>query len=281
MADTVRKRSIERFRAMARRDEKIVMLTVYDYPSARIAEEAGIDIVFVGDSLAMVVLGYPSTVPVTMDEMIVFMKAVARGTRTPLLLGDMPFGSFLEPNMAVENAARIVKEGGMDAVKLEGGKDACDIVAAIVRRGIPVMGHIGLTPQTSSAHGGPRLQGKRAADAQRLLEDARALQDAGAFGVVLELVPEEVAHQISDELDIPTIGIGSGSACDGQVLVWHDVLGLSGAYGRHVRRYADLYGVTLEAVREYSADVRSGRFPAEDQTWHMSEEEKRSFVGVG
>jgi 3-methyl-2-oxobutanoate hydroxymethyltransferase len=272
--------SVERLKAMADHNEKIAMLTVYDHPSAMIAEEAGLDIAFVGDSLAMLVLGHPSTVPITLDEMLVFMAAVARGACTPLLLGDMPFGSFLEPNQAVANAARIVKEGGMDAVKLEGGAEMCDVVAAIVRRGIPVMGHIGLTPQTSSAHGGYRVQGRKAAQANRLTNDALALEEAGAFAVVLELVPAEVAQTISDRVAIPTIGIGSGAGCDGQVLVWHDLLGMSGAYGRHVRRYADIRAASLAAVTAYVEDVRSGRFPSEEQTWHMSEAEQRSFAAI-
>jgi 3-methyl-2-oxobutanoate hydroxymethyltransferase len=280
VAERLRKMSVEKLRAMADSGERIAMLTVYDHPSAVTAEDAGLDIAFVGDSLAMLVLGYPSTVPVTLDQMLVFMAAVSRGARTPLLLGDMPFGSFLEPGLAVTNAARIVKEGGMDAVKLEGGADVCDVVEAVVRRGMPVMGHIGLTPQTSSAHGGYRVQGRKAEQAQGLMRDAQALEDAGAFAVVLELVPSEVAAAITERLTIPTIGIGSGAGCNGQVLVWHDLLGISTAYGKHVRSYADLHGTTLDAVTSYIADVRSGRFPSEDQTWHMSEEEHRSFAAI-
>jgi 3-methyl-2-oxobutanoate hydroxymethyltransferase len=280
MAERLSKTSVEKLRAMADRGERIAMLTVYDHPSAVIAEEAGLDIAFVGDSLAMLVLGYPSTVPVTLDQMLVFMAAVSRGAQAPLLLGDMPFGSFLEPRQAVANAARIVKEGGMDAVKLEGGVDVCDVVAAIVRRGIPVVGHIGLTPQTSGAHGGYRVQGKKAPQAQQLIHDAQALEDAGAFAVVLELVPSEVASTITERLTIPTIGIGSGAGCNGQVLVWHDLLGISTVYGRHVRQYADLRQTALDAVTSYIADVRSGRFPSEDQTWHMSEAEHRSFAAI-
>ncbi len=278
MSGKPRKVSIERLASMSRRGEKIVMLTVYDYPSAVIAQEAGIDIVFVGDSLAMLVLGHESTVPVTVDEMLVFMKAVARGAGTPLLLGDLPFGSYLSPEMAVTNAARLVKEGGMDAVKLEGGEEVCDIVEALVRRGMPVMGHIGLTPQTSSPHGGYRVQGKRADQALKLVRDAQALAEAGAFGVVLELVPSEVARVVTQRVDIPTIGIGSGPHCSGQVLVWHDLLGLSDSYGKHVRQYADLRGATLEALGRYAGDVRSGRFPDEDQTWHMTDEEREIFA---
>jgi 3-methyl-2-oxobutanoate hydroxymethyltransferase len=272
--------SVEKLRSMAAGGQKIVMLTAYDHPSAMIAEEAGIDIAFVGDSLAMLVLGLPSTVPVKLDEMLVFMKAVSRGAHSPLLLGDMPFGSFLHPDQAVSNAARILKEGGMDAVKLEGGLEVADVVAAITRRGIPVMGHIGLTPQTSGAHGGYRLQGKKAGQAMKLVDDALALEGAGAFAVVLELVPGEVAKMVSERLTIPTIGIGSGADCDGQVLVWHDLLGLSTAYGKHVRQYANLHEVTLDAVTTYAADVRSERFPSEEQTWHMSDAEHRSLMAI-
>lgn len=262
---------------MARQGEKIVMLTAYDFPSAQIVQEAGVDIAFVGDSLAMLMLGHDSTVPVTLDEMLVFMKAVARGARTPLLLGDLPFGSYLELGQAVANAGRLIKEGGMDAVKLEGGAKMCDIVAAIVDRDIPVMGHIGLTPQTSGPHGGYRVRGRRTEAAMRLVDDALALQEAGAFAVVLELVPVEVASAISDRLEIPTIGIGSGIGCDGQVLVWHDVLGLSLSHGRHVRRYADLRRDILASVRTFANDVRGGQFPSEDESWHMPAEEREAF----
>ena len=208
------------------------------------------------------------------------MKAVSRGARTPLLLGDMPFGSFLDPDQAVLNAARIVKEGGMDAVKTRGRRGGHGCCGSHRSRGIPVMGHIGLTPQTSGAHGGYRVQGKKAEAGLRLIQDAQALENAGAFGVVLELVPGEVAQQVSDHVSIPTIGIGSGVTCAGQVLVWHDLLGLSSAYGRHVRQYADLHAVTLGAIGEYAADVRAGRFPSEEQTWHMSDQELQNFVGV-
>jgi 3-methyl-2-oxobutanoate hydroxymethyltransferase len=279
MTDLPPKISIEKLNSMTAKHEKIVMLTVYDYPSAVIAEEAQIDIAFVGDSLAMLVLGHDSTVAVTMDEMLVFMKAVSKGARTPLLLGDMPFGSFLEPELAVYNASRILKEGRMDAVKLEGGAGISDVVSAIARRDIPVMGHIGLTPQTSGAHGGFKVQGRRASQAERLLDDALALEKAGAFAIVLELVPIEVAEVISRRLTIPTIGIGSGLACDGQVLVWHDVLGQSvSPYGRHVRQYANIHSVTLSAVRAYCQDVRAGEFPSERETWHMKPDEATSFA---
>ncbi|HZT97531.1 MAG TPA: 3-methyl-2-oxobutanoate hydroxymethyltransferase [Chloroflexota bacterium] len=272
--------SIEKLQGMKRRSEKIVMLTTYDYPAARIAEEAGVDIAFVGDSLAMLVLGHSSTVPVTLDEMLVFMKAVSRGASAPLLLGDLPFGSYLQPSTAIESSGRIIKEGGMDAVKLEGGKDVAAVVRAIVGAGVPVMGHIGLTPQTSGAHGGFKVQGRRADQARRLVEDALALEEAGVFGVVLETIPVEVAASITERLTVPTIGIGSGIGCDGQVLVWHDMLGISGAYGRHVKQYATLAATMLEAVRAYGEDVRAKRFPDEDQTWHMAEEELELFAAV-
>ncbi len=263
---------------MKRKRQKIVMLTTYDYPSARIAETADIDIAFVGDSLAMLVLGYDSTVPVTLDEMLVFMKAVARGASSPLLLGDLPFGSYLTPSQAIESSGRIIKEGGMDAVKLEGGSNVCEVVRAIVKTGIPVMGHIGLTPQTSGAHGGFKVQGRRAEQAKTLAEDAYALQEAGAFAIVLETVPVEVAEAITRRLSIPTIGIGSGIECDGQVLVWHDMLGISGAYGRHVKQYAELGDAMIAAATAYTDDVRASRFPDEAQTWHMADEELLAFT---
>jgi 3-methyl-2-oxobutanoate hydroxymethyltransferase len=274
-----RKTSIEQLQAMADRGEKIVMVTTYDYPSARLVEEAGLDIAFVGDSLAMTVLGYESTVPVTLDEMLVFMKAVARGARTPLLLGDLPFGSYSDPQEAIRSSVRVIKEGGMDAVKLEGGAEVAEIVRAITRTGIPVMGHIGLTPQTSSAHGGFKVQGRHAEQARKLVNDALALEAAGAFAIVLETIPMEVAASISARLRIPTIGIGSGAHCDGQVLVWHDLLNfVQGAQGRHVKHYADLNSVIATALRQYADEVRAGVFPAEEHAWHMKEEELEAFA---
>jgi 3-methyl-2-oxobutanoate hydroxymethyltransferase len=271
--------SVEKLSTMAARDEKIVMVTAYDHPSARLAEEAGVDVILVGDSAAMAVLGYDGTVPVTLEEMLVFMRAVARGAHIPLLVGDLPFGSYIDSDTAVKSSASVLKEGGMDAVKLEGGTSVADIVSAIVKVGIPVMGHIGLTPQTSRAHGGFKVQGRGAPQARKLVDDAVALEDAGAFAVVLETIPVEVAAVITDRLTIPTIGIGSGVRCDGQVLVWHDLLGISSAYGRHVKPYAHLDEAMRSGVQSYAADVRSGRFPGEEQSWHMAEEELNQFVG--
>jgi 3-methyl-2-oxobutanoate hydroxymethyltransferase len=276
---TPRKMSVEKLSAMARQQEKIVMLTVYDFPSAHLAEEAGVDVILVGDSAAMAVLGYDATVPVTLEEMLVFMRAVARGAKLPLLVGDLPFGSYLDPGEAVKSSASIVKHGGMDAVKLEGGSNVADIVSAIVKVGIPVMGHVGLTPQTSGAHGGFKVQGRGAHQARKLVDDAVALEDAGAFAVVLETIPLEVAGVISDRLTVPTIGIGSGVRCDGQVLVWHDLLGISSAYGRHVKPYAQLGEAISSGIKSYAADVRAAQFPGEEQSWHMAEEELNQFIG--
>jgi 3-methyl-2-oxobutanoate hydroxymethyltransferase len=271
--------SIDHLLKMTAQRDPIVMLTAYDFPSAQVAQEAGVDIIFVGDSVAMVMLGYESTVPVSLEEMLVFMRAVARGARTPLLLGDMPFGTYLTPEQGLGCAARLLKEGGMDAVKLEGGRMVADVVRALSHRGIPVMGHIGLTPQTAGPYGGFKRQGRTASRARELVEDALALQAAGAFGVVLELVPDEVAAAISAQLEIPTIGIGSGPRCDGQVLVWHDALGWSTTYGRHVRPFADLRAQTLAGLQRYVGEVRSGDFPGPDQTFHMSEKSRSEFIG--
>lgn len=227
----------------------------------------------------MAVLGYDATVPVTLSEMLVFMRAVARGAKAPLLVGDLPFGSYLDPRQAVTSSAAVVKEGGMDAVKLEGGANVADIVSAIVNVGIPVMGHIGLTPQTAAAHGGFKVQGRGARQARKLVDDAVALEEAGAFAIVLETIPLEVAGVISDRVTVPTIGIGSGNRCDGQVLVWHDLLGISSGYGRHVRPYAELGQAISVGIKSYAADVRTGQFPGEEQSWHMAEEELNQFIG--
>jgi 3-methyl-2-oxobutanoate hydroxymethyltransferase len=276
---TSRKISVEKLSSMARRNEKIVMVTAYDHPSAKMAEEAGVDVILVGDSVAMAVLGYDSTVPVSLEEMLVFMSAVSRGATVPLLVGDLPFGSYLKPGDAVKSSARVIKQGGLDAVKLEGGANVARIVHAIVTAGIPVMGHIGLTPQTSGAHGGFKVQGRGAQQARTLVDDAVALEEAGAFAVVLETIPVEVASVISDRLAIPTIGIGSGMRCDGQVLVWHDLLGISSGYGRHVKAFAQVDQVIIAALTSYAAEVRSSEFPSEQQSWHMAEDELNQFIG--
>ena len=268
--------------AMVEREERIVMVTAYDYPSGRLADAAGMDIVLVGDSAAMTVLGHASTVPATMDEMLMLTRAVTRGAQRPLVVADMPFGSFqVSDEEAVRNGVRFVKEAGVDAVKLEGAGPSLSRVLALVGAGIPVMGHIGLTPQSATMLGGFKAQGKTAAKARRLVEDAVALEDAGCFSLVLEAVPAPVAAQIGERLTIPTIGIGSGPDCDGQVLVLHDVLGLyEGHSPRFAKRYADLATEIYGALERFAGDVRSGAFPAEEHTYEMPEEELAAFLGA-
>ncbi|MEJ5198310.1 MAG: 3-methyl-2-oxobutanoate hydroxymethyltransferase [Anaerolineae bacterium] len=265
------------------RGEPITMVTAYDYPSALAADRAGLDSILVGDSLGMVVLGYDSTVPVTMEEMIHHCRAVRRGAQYAFLIGDLPFMSYQADRVeAVRNAGRLVKEGGMDAVKLEGGRAMADTVAAIVAAGILVVGHIGLTPQSSASLGGYRVQGKTAADAQRLLEDAEALQAAGASLLVLEMVPDRVAEAISRRLRIPTIGIGAGAGCDGQVLVLHDLLGLFDRFTpRFARRYADLFAEMERALAAYRDDVVARRFPAAEHAFPMDEAEWEAWTRAG
>ena len=264
---------------LKRRGQPIAMITAYDAPSGRLADAAGADVVLVGDSAAMTVLGHDSTVPATMDEMLLLTRAATRGARRPLVVADMPFGSFqVSDGEAVANAIRFVKESGADAVKLEGAGPMLSRVEAIVGAGIPVMGHIGLTPQSATMLGGFRAQGRTAARAVRLVTDALALEAAGCFSIVLEAVPAPVAARISERLSIPTIGIGAGAGCDGQVLVWHDLLGLyEGRAPRFVKRYADVAKVVLDAVGAYVADVRAGRFPEEQHTYAMPEEEQLAF----
>ena len=264
---------------MKRRREPIVMVTAYDYPSGRIADTAGIDVVLVGDSAAMTVLGNDSTVPATMEEMIMLTRAAARGAERPLVVADMPFGSFqVSDEEAVRNGVRFVKEADADAVKLEGAGATLSRVHALVGAGIPVMGHVGLTPQSATMLGGFRAQGRTAEKARRLLQDARALEAAGCFAIVLEAVPAQVAARITESLTVPTIGIGSGRGCDGQVLVFHDLLGLyDGKAPRFVKRYADLATVTRSALERYAADVRSGAFPADEHTYSIPEEELAAF----
>ncbi len=270
-----KKVTVRTLRAKKRRGEPITMLTAYDYPSAVAVDRAGVDVILVGDSLGMVVLGYDTTLPVTMDDMIHHCKAVARGAHYPLLVGDMPFMSYqVSVEEAVRNAGRFLQEGGMDAVKLEGGRERIETIRAIVSAGIPVMGHIGLTPQSVNQLGGFRAQGKTAAAAKRLLDDALALQDAGVFSIVLESVPGKLAALISEKLDVPTIGIGAGVGCDGQVLVFHDLLGLFDRFTpRFVKQYAQLHEVIDSALREYVDDVLSRRFPAAEHTVEMKPEE--------
>ena len=256
---------------MKGRGEKIVMLTAYDFPSARLAQEAGVDMVLVGDSLGMVVLGYDSTLPVTMDDMIHHTKAVVRGCERPLVVGDMPFMSYQTGwRDAMVNAARFMKETGCGAVKLEGGVRSAETVRKLVEAGIPVMGHIGLTPQSVNQLGGFKLQGKTPAAAVQLMHDAQALEQAGAFAIVLETIPAPLAELLTQRLSVPTIGIGAGVHCDGQVQVFHDLLGLFDAFvPKHTRRYADAGTLIREAVAQYAADVRTGAFPTAKQSYKM------------
>lgn len=260
----------------------ITMLTAYDFSAAVLVDQADIDIILVGDSLGMVMLGYSGTTQVTMDEMLHHCQAVARGTSGAFLVGDMPFMSYqADLAEAVRNAGRFLKEAGMDCVKVEGGAEIAHTVRAIVRAGIPVMGHIGLTPQTVSQLGGYRIQGKTAAAAQSLLEDAVALQEAGCFSLVLEAIPAAVATQISQKLTIPTLGIGAGAGCDGQVLVYHDMLGLyDRLQPRFVKEYGAIGAAITTAVQTYSAEVRSREFPAEEHTYPMNEAEEAAFLAA-
>jgi 3-methyl-2-oxobutanoate hydroxymethyltransferase len=249
---------------------KITCLTAYDYPTARLLDEAGVDILLVGDSLGMVVLGHASTLPVTLDEMLHHTRAVRRGTNHALLVADMPYGSYHDdPHEAVRNAVRFVKEAGAEAVKIEGGERRFDVISRLVEAEIPVMGHIGLTPQSVNAFGGFRVQGKSASAADQLLRDARAVEAAGAFSVVLESIPREIAARITAELHIPTIGIGAGPDCDGQVLVIHDLIGMSfGHKPKFARRYAEVGEIISRAAAEYCRDVRAGTFPSDEESYH-------------
>jgi 3-methyl-2-oxobutanoate hydroxymethyltransferase len=264
---------------MKRRGDRIVMITAYDAPSARIADAAGVELILVGDTAAMVMLGHESTIPVTLDEMIVLTKAVTRSARRPLVIGDLPFGTYeISDEQAVGSAIRMVKEGGADVVKLEGAGRMLSRVRAIADSNIGVMGHVGLTPQSATKLGGFKAQGRSADAALKLYEDALALQDAGCFAVVLEAVPAPVAALVTEALDVPTIGIGAGAHCDGQVLVWHDLLGLyTGRQPRFVKRYAEVAGVISDAVSSYAADVRSGAFPEAQHTYAMPDEELAQF----
>jgi 3-methyl-2-oxobutanoate hydroxymethyltransferase len=266
--------------AMKRRGNKIVMVTAYDAPGARFAEDAGIDVVLVGDTAAMVMLGHEgTTVPVTVDEMLFLTRTVSRQSRRPIVVGDLPFGSYqVSDEDAVRNAIRFVKEGGADVVKLEG---AVSRVRAIVEAGIPVMAHIGLTPQSATMLGGFKTQGKTAEAALKLVDEAHALEDAGAMSIVLEAIPAPVAARITAELSIPTFGIGAGPDCDGQVLVYHDLLGLTeGHLPRFVKRYANLSREIRDALEAYAAEVRSGAFPGEEHTYEMPAEELAEFEGA-
>jgi len=260
--------------AKTEKGQPITMVTAYDYPTGVMADRAGMDIILVGDSLAMVVLGYENTVTVTMEEMLHHCRAVARGARHPLLVGDMPFMSYhVSTAQAVENAGRFLKEGYMDVVKLEGGRERAQAVRAIVEAGIPVMGHIGLTPQTVSMLGGFRTQGRTAEAALKLIDDALALEEAGCFSLVLEAIPDRVATLITEKLNIPTIGIGGGAGTDGQVLVLHDMLGMFDRFTpKFVKKYADFFGAGTKALQQYVQDVEQGVFPGPEHVFTMKDD---------
>jgi 3-methyl-2-oxobutanoate hydroxymethyltransferase len=261
--------------AMKRDGKRITMMTAYDAAFARLVEAAGIDVILVGDSLGMVVLGHPNTVPVTMDDMVRHAAAVSRGASRPLLVGDMPFGSYQTgPTDALRNAARFLKEAGMDAVKLEGGHETVPLVKALVENGIAVMAHVGLTPQRVAQFGGFKTQARSARAARTLIDDAVALEDAGAFSIVLESIPAPVAAMVTERLQVPTIGIGAGIDCDGQVLVLHDVLGLYGDFKpKFAKRYAEIGAAVVDALRAFDGDVREGRFPDAEHSFTMKESE--------
>jgi 3-methyl-2-oxobutanoate hydroxymethyltransferase len=263
-----------------KKGERLAMLTAYDYPSARLVAEAGVDLILVGDSLGMVVLGYDSTVPVTMDDMVHHTKAARRGAPEAFLIADLPFLSYGTVGDALANAARFMKDAHADSVKLEGGTEVVPVVEALTRAGVPVLGHVGLTPQTASALGGYKLQGKDEAQARKIVEDALALEAAGCWGVVLELVPAPLAKLITERLRIPTIGIGAGADCDGQVLVFHDMVGLfSGFTPPFVKRYTEAGAAIRDAVARYADEVRSGRFPEGKQSFGMKDDVVRRLYG--
>jgi len=277
---TRKKTTVLTLHQMKQRGEKIAMLTAYDYPTARTLEQAAVDVILVGDSLGMVVLGYSNTLPVTMDDMLHHCRAVARGATTPLLIGDMPFMSYQASTQeAVHNAGRFLQEAGMDAVKLEGGQEHLPTIRAIISAGIPVMGHLGLTPQSIHQFGGFKPQGLLVDTARVMVENAQFLQTAGCFSIVLESIPQELAAYVSQHLDIPTIGIGAGSGCDGQVLVSHDVLGLFDHFRpSFAKRYADLNSEMNKAFTMYIDEVKSGQFPGEEHQMCMPKEEWQAFL---
>jgi 3-methyl-2-oxobutanoate hydroxymethyltransferase len=271
--------TLPRLAEKKRLGEQIVMITAYDYPSAQVAQEAGADVVLVGDSGAMTVLGYPSTVPVSTDEMLMLAAAARRGLRTPFLIGDLPFGSYEgSDEQAVATAQRFIKEAGCDAVKLERGGTSAQRARAIVDAGIPVMGHVGLTPQTATALGGYRAQGRTSDRALTVARDALALQEAGCFSIVFEAIPASVTEVVMERIEVPVIGIGAGPAADGQVLVFHDLLGIyDGHAPRFAKRYAEIKAQMVAGVAEYAAEVRSGAFPAPQHTYSIDDEELERF----
>ena len=271
--------SLPRLAEMKLNAEPIVMVTAYDFPSAEVAEAAGVDLVLVGDTAAMTVLGHPSTTPVSMDEMLVLARAVRRGLRTPLLIGDLPFGSYeLSNEQAIATAMRYVKEAGCEVVKLERGGASVERARAIVRAGIPVMGHVGLTPQTATALGGFKAQGRTADSAVKIAEEALALQAAGCFAIVFEAVPAAISAVLVPKLSVPVIGIGAGPATDGQVLVWHDLLGIYGGHtAKFVKRYAELRPEMVRAVGAYASEVRQRSFPGPEHSYSIEPEELDAF----
>ena len=263
-----------------KKGERFAMLTAYDYPSARLVAEAGIDLILVGDSLGMVVLGYDSTLPVSVDDMVHHTRAARRGAPDAFLIADLPFLSYATPERALAAAERLMKDAGADSVKLEGGTEVVPIVEALQRAGVPVLGHVGLTPQTASALGGYKLQGKDEEAARRIVGGAEAVAAAGCWGIVLELVPAELARIVTQRLGIPTIGIGAGRHCDGQVLVFHDLVGLfSGFTPTFVKRYTEAGNAIREACARYAEEVRSGAFPAPEQSFAMKEEVLKRLYG--
>jgi 3-methyl-2-oxobutanoate hydroxymethyltransferase len=268
--------------SMKSRREIITMLTAYDFPTAQALDQAGVDVILVGDSLGMVVLGYENTLPVTMEDMLHHCKAVRRGAHLALLVGDMPFMSYqVSSSEALRNAGRFLQEAGMDAVKLEGGRERADAIRTIIGAGIPVMGHLGLTPQSVHQLGGFRPQGRSAEAAYRLLDDALILQDAGCFSLVLESIPARLAHLVSERLTIPTIGIGAGAGCDGQVLVTHDLLGLFDRFTpKFVKKYADLHAEMQRAFTAYIGDVQAGRFPTDEHSVDMKDDEWQALLDL-
>jgi len=267
------------FLKMKTQGQRIVMVTSYDYPTSIIVDDVGVDSILVGDSYGMVVLGYDTTIPVTVEELLPVCQAVKRGASHSLLIGDMPFLSFqISEEGAIRNAGRFIKEGRMEAVKIEGGREMAHIAKAVSNAGIPVLGHIGLTPQTATLHGGYRIQGKSAQSGKGLLEDAKSLEEAGVFGIVLEMITEEVAKAITETVSVPTIGIGSGRHCDGQVLVLHDILGLYPRFvPRFAKQYTDLASTIRKAVGEYASEVRQGNFPGEKHVFKMEDSERNKL----
>jgi len=271
-----KKTSVASFMRMKDEKRRIVMVTSYDYPTAAIADAVGVDSILVGDSYGMVVLGYESTIPVTIEELLPVCRAVRRGAAHPLLIGDLPFMSFqVSPEEAIRTAGRFVKEGGMEAVKIEGGSEVSKTVESISRAGIPVLGHIGVTPQTATLHGGYRIQGRNVDSSDKLIADAKSLEEAGVFGIVLEMVTEEVAKVITETVSVPTIGIGSGRFCNGQVLVLHDLIGLYPSFTpKFAKRYVDVAGMIKQALQNFTAEVQNGVFPEEQHVFRMDEDQR-------